>query len=86
MNTKDRENITYVIKSLREYASDMSDIMDEVPANDPKFGVAQSAKIGFKIAYNMLISAMRYGDLEWQSHDDMSIPANAKFIKDGKLV
>lgn len=86
MNTKDRENITYVIKSLCEFASTMSDVMEDIPATDPKFGVAQYANNGFKIAYNMLISAIRYGDLEWQSHDDMSIPANAKFIKDGKLV
>lgn len=85
MTKKDKENIEYIVKTLREYSNDMSEEMDAREPNDSAYGVALHAMIGMKIAYNMLLSAMQFGDLDWQAHE-ITIPSNSRFIKDGKLI
>lgn len=87
MNKQDKENIEYIVKTLRENASLMSDKLDKYDAAKPEFGVALEAKNSMMTAYMMLLSAMQFGDLDWQSHQDcIKLPQNAKFIKNGKLV
>lgn len=86
MNAKDRENITYIVKTLRENISEMSDRLDGDAAR-PEFAVALKAHNEMKVACMMLLSAMQFGDLEWQAHqDEIKLPQNARFLKNGKLV
>lgn len=86
MTSKDKQNLHYVVKGLREAASDMLDCMEHYECNSPACRVALSARDSFIHAYMMILCVEKFGSCDWkQFQDEISVPPDCRFIKNGKL-